>query len=320
MKIIVTGGSGFIGSNFIDYWMRTHAEDLIVNVDKMTYASDSWYNRNVRRNKNYTFVKADISNLKALGKIVEDADTVINFAAETHVDRSIERADTFLKTNVSGVYNILELARKRGFRFHQVSTDEVYGSLPRNSDEKFNVETCYNPRNPYSATKASADFLVKSYCNTYGVNATISNCSNNYGPNQHPEKLIPKTIIYGLLKRKIPIYGNGEQSRDWIYVEDHCSALESILYKGNKGRTYLISSQCEVRNIDLVTKILGLMGIDEKLIQFVNDRPGHDERYSIDASPFMKELGWKSTFSLNDGLRKTIDHYRSNIDRYTKKL
>ena len=219
MNLIVTGGSGFIGSNFIDYWLLNHPNDKITNIDKLTYASNPWFNRFAVMSRNYRFKKIDISNRSDIIETFYDAEVVVNFAAESHVDRSITDPGKFIKSNFFGVYNLLEMARKKDFRFHQVSTDEVYGSLDSTHSPSFTEESAYNPRNPYSATKASADFLVRSYVNTYGINATISNCGNNFGPHQHPEKLIPKTIISALNNSKISIYGNGQQIRDWVFVE-----------------------------------------------------------------------------------------------------
>jgi dTDP-glucose 4,6-dehydratase len=219
-----------------------------------------------------------------------------------------------------GVHNILETVRKTGIRFHQISTDEVYGSLPLNSKEKFNENSKYNPRNPYSATKAAADFLVRAYYNTYKLPITISNCSNNYGINQHPEKLIPKTILNAYLDESIPVYGNGKQIRDWIFVEDHCSAIESIIQKGVYGETYLIGENGEKRNIDVIRTILKTMKKPDSLIKFVEDRPGHDVRYSIDSRKIQKELKWKPKFSFEKGIKITIEHYLKNKERYLKKM
>ncbi|MEM3844679.1 MAG: dTDP-glucose 4,6-dehydratase [Candidatus Parvarchaeota archaeon] len=308
-KILVTGGCGFIGSNFINYWLKNHPDDFIINLDKMTYAADENYiDKKLVRN-NYKLIKGDICDKELVLSITKDVDTVINFAAETHVDNSIADPSAFIKSNYEGVFNLLEATRKYNLRFHQVSTDEVYGSLPLNSKERFNENSCYNPRNPYSATKAAADFLVKSYFNTYKIKATISNCSNNFGPNQHTEKLIPKTIINALSGKEIPVYGEGNQIRDWIYVEDHVRALELILEKGKYGETYLVSAENEVRNIDLVRNILKILNKGVELIKFTNDRPGHDVRYSLDPSKLKNELGWKPANSFNESLKFTVSHY-----------
>ncbi|MEM3844373.1 MAG: dTDP-glucose 4,6-dehydratase [Candidatus Parvarchaeota archaeon] len=309
-KILVTGGCGFIGSNFINYWLKNHPNDFIINLDKMTYAANENYVDKKLVKKNYKLIKGDICDKELVLSMAKDVDIVINFAAETHVDNSIADPSAFIKSNYEGVFNLLEATRKYNLRFHQVSTDEVYGSLPMNSKERFNETSCYNPRNPYSATKAAADFLVRSYFNTYKIKATISNCSNNFGPNQHTEKLIPKTIINALSGKEIPIYGEGNQIRDWIYVEDHVRALELILEKGKYGETYLVSAENEVRNIDLVKNVLKILNKGEELIKFTNDRPGHDVRYSLDSSKLKNELKWKPIYDFNERLKFTVSLYQ----------
>ncbi len=318
MKLLVTGGLGFIGSNFIKYWFKKYSRDTIINLDKVTYAADQ-QNLIGTEKYDYTFVKGDISNPKTVLALSKNVDAIINFAAESHVDNSILNSSNFVKSNIIGVHNLLEAVRKYETRFHQVSTDEVYGSLPLNSRLKFNEKSRYNPRNPYSATKAAADHLVNAYFNTYKLPVTISNCSNNYGPNQHPEKLIPKTIINAVKEMPIPVYGNGLQVRDWIYVEDHCSALEQIIKKGAYGETYLVSTNNEKHNIDVIKSILKELNKSEKLINFVNDRPGHDVRYAIDARKITRGLGWKSKIKFDVGLKLTISHYLKNLDYYSKK-
>ena len=320
MKIIVTGGAGFIGSNFIIYWTKNHPTDKIVNVDNLTYAADLKNLGDYDKRKNYKFLRGDIANKNFVEKNFRDADVIVNFAAESHVDNSIKDSENFVKSNIIGVHNILEVVRRHEIRFHQISTDEVYGSLKLNSKEKFTEDSKYDPKNPYSATKASADFLVRAYYNTYNIPATISNCSNNYGPNQHPEKLIPKTILNAYHNAKIPVYGNGRQVRDWIYVDDHCSAIEKIIEKGELGETYLIGENGEKRNIDVIKKILELMEKPESLIEFVNDRPGHDVRYGIDARKIKRKLNWKPNFDFEDGIKITVDHYIKNRVRYLKKI
>ena len=315
MRLLVTGGLGFIGSNFINYWLSNHPDDYIVNVDKVTYAAN-FDNISEPNSRNYRFVKADINDKKVMEELVASSDTIINFAAESHVDNSISSPEEFLKSNYMGVFNILELVRKYDKRFHQVSTDEVYGSLPLDSHNCFDENSCYDPRNPYSSTKAAADHLIRAYVNTYGIKATISNCSNNFGPNQHPEKLIPKTILNALSNRRIPIYGSGKQVRDWIYVEDHCIALDLIIHNGRIGETYLVSSENEMSNIEVVNKILSMLGIRRDLVKHVADRPGHDERYALRPEKIRKDLGWSPRYSFDVALEKTVKHYKENIHRY----
>ena len=309
MKMVVTGGAGFIGSNFINYWLSKHKNDSIINIDKLTYASNPEYVRHKEFGSRYKLVKGDVADLSFISETVKDSDVIVNFAAESHVDNSIASPEKFMVSNYMGVFSLLESVRKYDIRFHQISTDEVYGSLPLNTPETFDENSRYNPKNPYSASKAAADLLVNSYYNTYGIKATISNCSNNFGPNQHIEKLIPKTITLALKNEKIPIYGNGEQIRDWIYVEDHCTAVESILEKGKLGETYLVSSRNEQRNIDVVKKILSLLGKNHDLINFVSDRPGHDVRYAINPEKLEKATGWKSSFQFDKALEMTIKMY-----------
>ena len=317
MRLVVTGGLGFIGSNFINYWLSNHPKDDIVNVDKVTYAAN-FDNISKPDDENYRFVKADINDKKVMEELISNSDTVINFAAESHVDNSITSPLKFIESNYMGVFNLLELVRKYDKRFHQVSTDEVYGSLPLHSPDRFDENSCYNPKNPYSSTKAAADLLVRSYVNTYGIKATISNCSNNFGPNQHPEKLIPKTILNALSNQRIPIYGSGKQVRDWIYVEDHCRALDLIIHNGRIGETYLVSAENEMGNIDVVNKILAILDKRDNLIEHVSDRPGHDKRYAMSPEKIQKELGWSPRDNFEDSLRKTIEHYRKKINKYTR--
>lgn len=316
MRLLVTGGAGFIGTNFIHYWFKKRPRDGIVNLDKLTYAADLSNLKEFERNPNYSFIKGDIVDKEIVKKATSDIDVIVNFAAETHVDNSIKDSSNFIRSNIVGVHTLLEIVREKGIRFHQVSTDEVYGSLPLNSRKKFDEKSKYSPKNPYSATKAAADHLVNAYFNTYKLPVTISNCSNNYGPFQHPEKLIPKTIINALNDKPIPIYGTGIQIRDWIYVEDHCSAIEKIIDRGEYGQTYLVGANGEKSNIDVVKKILNILGKSENLIKFVEDRPGHDVRYAIDASKIKKELGWKPQTKFEEGIKKTIKFYQDNIKKY----
>jgi len=316
MRLLVTGGAGFIGANFIHYWNGRHPRDEIINIDKLTYAADLHNLDGISRNR-YTFVKGDIADRKLMMRLVKDVDAIVNFAAESHVDNSINDSTPFVHSNFVGVHSILEAVRKHEKRFHQVSTDEVYGSLPLNSKKRFDESSPYNPRNPYSATKAAADHLVRAFHNTYKVPITISNCSNNYGPYQHYEKLIPKSVINALRNRKIPIHGSGVQVRDWIYVEDHCSGIEAVLKKGEIGETYLISAGCERHNVDVVREVLKMVGKPASLIDHVADRPGGDMRYAIDASKIRRELGWKHRYSFDKGMKLTVDYYKNRF--YSKK-
>ena len=314
----MTGGLGFIGSNFIEYAMKEHANWQILNIDKETYAANKAYLSEYKNNSQYEFIKGDISTKSEIEKHLQDVDIIVNFAAESHVDRSIEGSSAFISSNYVGVKNLLEIATERGIRFHQVSTDEVFGSLPLNSRRKFNEETRYNPKNPYSATKAAADHLVMAFHNTYGTKVTISYSGNNYGPHQHPEKLIPKTILSIYKGKKVPIYGNGLQRRDWVYVVDHCAAIDNILTKSVSGERYVVSSGIEKKNIEIVNKIAKMMKAKGEVIGYVKDRPGHDVRYSSDASLIMKKLGWRPKYSFDDALLMTIDHYISNVNMYFK--
>ncbi|HUY70235.1 MAG TPA: dTDP-glucose 4,6-dehydratase [Candidatus Baltobacteraceae bacterium] len=316
MRVLVTGGAGFIGANFIHYWTERHPRDEIINIDKLTYAADPHNLDGINKDR-YTFVRGDIADRKLMMRLVKDVDAIVNFAAESHVDNSINDSTPFVHSNFVGVHSILEAVRKYERRFHQVSTDEVYGSLPLNSKKRFNESSPYNPRNPYSATKAAADHLVRAFHNTYNIPATISNCSNNYGPYQHYEKLIPKSVTNALQNRKIPIHGSGMQVRDWIYVEDHCSGIEAVLKKGKIGETYLISAGCERRNVDVVDKVLKMVGKPTSLMNHVADRPGGDMRYAIDASKIRKELGWKHRYSFDKGMKITVDYYKNRF--YSKK-
>lgn len=309
MNLLVTGGLGFIGSNFIQYWSEKHRRDTIVNLDKVTYAANFRNLDGLRAGFDYSFVKGDICDQRVVDRLVRNSDAVVNFAAETHVDNSIANQEPFIRSNIVGVYKILTSVKKHGTRFHQVSTDEVYGSLELNSKKKFTENSRYDPRNPYSATKAAADHLINAYYNTYKVPVSISNCSNNYGPRMHPEKFIPKAITNALKDEKIPVYGDGKQVRDWIYAADHCSAIDLILKKGELGETYLVSAGQERRNIDVVLMILRELGKGRDLVKFVKDRPGHDLRYALDAGKLRRELGWRSSVSFEKGLRLTIDYY-----------
>lgn len=311
MKMLVTGGAGFIGSNFILYWLKTHPEDSIVNFDSLTYAGNLENLKTVEQNPNYSFVLGDITNEEMVGDAMEGVDTVVHFAAESHVDRSIMEAEQFVMTNVVGTYVLLEAARKHEVkRFHHISTDEVYGSI---DSGRFTELSRYDPRSPYSASKAGSDHLVRAYYHTHQLPITISNCSNNFGPYQFPEKLIPLIITNVLEDKKIPVYGDGQQVRDWLYVEDHCLAIDAILSRGKIGETYCIGGMTDdVTNIDLVKNILTIMGKSEELIEFVKDRPGHDRRYAIDWAKMKTELGWQPKDDFETTLEKTIEWYKNN--------
>lgn len=316
MKILVTGGAGFIGSNFIRYWIANHPDDFIVNLDKLTYAGNLENLRDVEKNSKYAFIRADISDPNQVGKAMEGIDIVVNFAAETHVDRSILKPAPFVIANVVGTHVLLDAALKFKIkRFMHISTDEVFGSLKLEDANKFNERTNYNPRSPYSSSKAASDHLVRSYHSTYGLPINISNCSNNFGPYQFPEKLIPLAITNLLEGKKVPVYGDGLYVRDWLYVEDHCKAIEKILQKGKIGETYCIGGLTEdINNLSVIKKILNILGKDESEIEFVKDRPGHDRKYSIDWSKIKNELGWNPLHSFDEWLGKTIEWYKENQD------
>lgn len=313
MKLLVTGGAGFIGSNFILYWLDKYPQDSIYNFDKLTYAGNLENLKSIQSRPNYTFIKGDICDPQQVQDAVLNVDIVVHFAAESHVDRSIQDASPFIKTNIEGTYTLLEAATKMKKRFHHISTDEVFGSLPLATKEKFTLKTAYDPRSPYSASKASSDHLVRAYIATYGLQATISNCSNNYGPYQFPEKLFSLAITNLIEGKKVPLYGDGLNVRDWLYVEDHCAAIDAIIQKGTLGKTYLIGGmEEEVSNKEVINKIVNLMGKDQSNIEYVKDRPGHDRRYAIDWSETNKELGWGPKYSLDTGLTKTINWYKEN--------
>jgi len=307
VKVLVTGGAGFIGSNFVHYLLKKHPDTEVTVLDKLTYAGRKENLQDVL--SKIRFIKGDVAKKEDVTKAAKDCDYIVNFAAETHVDRSIVEAGTFVLTDVLGTYNLLETARKLDIsKFEQISTDEVYGHIKEGS---FREEDKLNPRNPYSASKAGAELLCRSYFETYGLPVVVTRSSNNYGPYQHPEKLIPKTIIYALENKLIPVYGTGENIRDWLYVEDNCEAIDAVLHKGTEGEAYNIGAQQEMKNIDVVKIILKLSNRPEKLISFVKDRPGHDVRYSLDIEKIRK-LGWKPKIKFNDGIKKTIDWYHRN--------
>ncbi len=334
-NILVTGGAGFIGSNFIRYVIEeTSFKGRVINYDKLTYAGNLNSVRDIDEKyggKRYFFVKADICDSKKVSSTLQNfkIDTIVHFAAESHVDRSILGPEEFIKTNINGTFTLLKCALNfwkgaKGARFHHVSTDEVYGSLgPRGY---FYETTPYDPRSPYSSSKASSDHLVRAYHHTYGLPVTISNCSNNYGPYQFPEKLIPLMILNALDGKPLPVYGDGKNVRDWLYVRDHCSAVWAILKKGRIGETYNIGGECEKKNIEIVKTVCSILEKESPssenpslkgkkysdLITFVKDRPGHDRRYAINCDKIKEELGWKQSFDFNSALRKTIKWYLSN--------
>lgn len=320
MNILVTGGAGFIGSNFILYWLKKYPQDKIINLDKLTYAGNLENLKSVENNPNYEFVQGDICDPQLVNSLTEKVDTIAHFAAESHVDRSIHDPAPFIKTNIEGTYVLLESALKNEIkRFHHISTDEVFGALELNSKEKFNDKTPYNPHSPYSASKASSDHLVRAYATTYDLPTTISNCSNNFGPYQFPEKLIPLAITNIIEGKKVPVYGDGLYVRDWLYVEDHCKAIDLILQKGKVGETYLVGGLTEdISNIEIVKKILKIMGKDESQIEYVKDRPGHDRRYAVDWTKINMELGWKPEHNFDDYLKLTVEWYKNNQEWWRK--
>lgn len=316
MKILVTGGAGFIGSNFIHYWLKKYPDDSIANLDALTYAGNLENLRDLENEKNYKFIKGDICDEELVNDIIKGMDLIVHFAAESHVDRSIMDCRGFIKTNVEGSRNLLDAARSADrrngqIRFHHVSTDEVFGSLGPD-DAPFNESTHYDPRSPYSASKAAADHLVRAYWHTYKLPITISNCSNNYGPYQFPEKIIPLFITNLLEEKMVPVYGQGKNIRDWIYVDDHNAGLDAIIKKGRMGETYCLGGGREMTNLELTKRILSLMGKGEEMIEYVTDRPGHDLRYAMDYHKAESELGWRPAVSFDDGLKKTIDWYKNN--------
>lgn len=316
MTIIVTGGAGFIGSNFIFYMLKQHPEDRIVCLDKLTYAGNLSTLAPVMGNANFRFVKEDICDRAAVNRLFEEEhpDIVVNFAAESHVDRSIENPGVFLQTNILGTATLMDACRQYGIsRFHQVSTDEVYGDLPLDRpDLFFTEETPIHTSSPYSSSKASADLLALAYHRTYGLPVTVSRCSNNYGPYQFPEKLIPLMIANALSDKPLPVYGDGRNVRDWLYVEDHCKAIDLILRGGRIGEVYNIGGHNEKQNIEIVKLICRALGKPESLIKHVTDRKGHDMRYAIDPAKVYHELGWLPETKFEDGIQKTIQWYLDN--------
>lgn len=339
MKLLVTGGAGFIGSNFIHYWLKRHSDDTIVNLDKLTYAGNLDNLKQIENDKRYTFVKGDIADMALVIKTMQyhKIDTIVHFAAQSHVDRSVmlrqlgtldfdakqlfsdSLDNDFVINNVWGTHVLLESAvhvwkdNLEGKRFHHVSTDEVFGALALDDPKKFNEGTVYDPRSPYAASKAAADHLVRSYKTTFGLPITISNTSNNYGPYQYPEKLLPVAILNIHNDKKVPIYGDGQYVRDWLYVDDHARAIEMILDKGEVGETYCIGGLTDdVNNLDLIKRVLRIMNKPDDMIEYVKDRPGHDRRYAVDWSKAKEKLGYKPAFDLDSYLEKTIRWYEDN--------
>ena len=316
MNIIVTGGAGFIGGNFMHYMVNKYPDDKIICLDSLTYAGNLETLEPIKNKPNYKFIKEDITNREGIYKIFEDEkpDVVINFAAESHVDRSVEMPDLFTKVNILGTQVLMDACRKYGIkRYHQVSTDEVYGDLPiERTDLFFTEKTPLHTSSPYSASKASADLLVLAYHRTYKLPITISRCSNNYGPYHFPEKLIPLMISRALNNEKLPVYGKGENVRDWLYVSDHCSAIDLIIRKGKDGEIYNVGGHNEKSNLEVVKTILRILGKSEDLIEFVKDRPGHDLRYAIDPTKIETELGWKHEYDFDKGIEKTVEWYLNN--------
>lgn len=316
MKIIVTGGAGFIGGNFVHYMLKQHPSYRIICLDLLTYAGNMETLASVIEKENFSFIKGNISDRSFMYQVFEKEkpDIIVNFAAESHVDRSIKNPEVFLQTNVIGTSVLLDACKKYGIqRYHQVSTDEVYGDLPLDRpDSFFTEETPIHTSSPYSASKAAADLLVQAYQRTFNLPVTISRCSNNYGPYHFPEKLIPLMIVNALNDKKLPVYGTGDNIRDWLYVEDHCSAIDLVIHNGRNGEVYNIGGHNERTNLEVVKTIIRELGKDESLIQFVSDRLGHDRRYAIDPTKIKTELGWEPTTPFNEGIKKTIKWYLDN--------
>lgn len=319
MKLLVTGGAGFIGSNFVHYWLGQYPGDGVVVLDKLTYAGNLENLAVVKDRIN--FIKGDICDEAVVDQAMQGVDTVVHFAAESHVDRSISGPDDFVKTNVLGTHQLLKSARKLGVkRFHHVSTDEVFGSLLLSSKERWNESSPYNPRSPYSASKAASDHLVRAYFTTYGLPVTITNCSNNIGPFMFPEKLVPLAITNLLEGKNVPVYMPGNQVREWLYVTDHCSAIDAVLQKGKPGETYFVGpDNPEYTNLEIVKKILAILGLKEDRIEMVKDRPGHDQRYALDWSKINRELGWQPKVKIEEALEKMVEWYSKHQD-YWKRI
>lgn len=311
-KLLITGGAGFIGSNFVRFMLREHPGTMLVVLDSLTYAGNKQSIADVL--DKITFIQGDITDPGIAAKVIAGVDGVVHFAAESHVDRSVHDPLLFIKTNVIGTATLLEAARTAGIkRFHHISTDEVFGSLPLDSDIKWTEETVYNPRSPYSASKAASDHLVMAYGTTYGLPVTLSNCTNNYGPFMHPEKLFPLAITNLLEGKKVPVYTPGNQIREWLWVEDHCKAIALILEKGRLGEKYMVGpEEKDIDNLTAIKKILGIMDKSEEVLEFVKDRPGHDQKYAVSSEKIKQELGWKPHVGLEEGLARMVDWYKAN--------
>ncbi len=318
MKLLVTGGAGFIGSNFIHYWLKNYPDDQIINFDILTYAGNLENLRDIENNQNYKFIKGDITDEDLVNETVKGIDLIVHFAAESHVDRSIKNSANFIKTNVEGTRVLLEAAKNNGnIRFHHISTDEVFGSLAFDAP-KFTEKTPYDPRSPYSASKAAADHLVRAYYHIHKLPITISNCSNNYGPYQYPEKLIPLFVTNLISDKLVPVYGSGRNIRDWIHVDDHNRGIDFIIKKGKIGETYCLGGDSEKSNLEITALIIKYMGKGEEVIEHVADRLGHDLRYAIDFSKAKNELGWEPQIDFQTGLEQTINWYKNNIAWWQK--
>ncbi len=316
MNILITGGLGFIGSNMIHFLLEKYPDISLCNFDKMTYAGNPKNVEDIAHDPRYSFVKGDIADAAGVEKVFSEfhPDVVLNFAAESHVDRSITDPDSFIRTNVMGTHELLKAARAHGVkRFHHVSTDEVYGHIALDSDERWTEESPYHPRSPYSASKAASDHIVRAYYHTYHLPATISNCANNIGPYMYPEKLLPLAITNILEGKKVPVYTPGNQVREWLYVEDHCSAIDAILSRGVPGETYFIGpDNPQLTNLEVIRKLLTLMGKGEEAIEFVKDRPGHDQKYALDHSKITTQLNWRPRYQLDEALEKMVAWYTEN--------
>lgn len=312
MKLLVTGGAGFIGSNFVHHILKTYPDYEVINLDALTYAGNLENLKELENDPRHRFVKGDICDAVLVDDLAKQVDIIVHFAAESHVDRSIIDSAAFVRTNVIGTHTLLEAARKAGnLRFHHVSTDEVFGSLGA-QEAPFSEVTPYDPRSPYSASKAGSDHLVRAYFHTHGLSVTISNCSNNYGPYHFPEKLIPLVITNLMQGKKIPVYGDGLNVRDWLYVEDHCRAIDTIIHKGKIGETYCVGGNGEKTNMEIVKTILKLLCRDESWIEYVEDRKGHDKRYAINFDKIKNELGWEPQVTFEDGIMKTVQWFTEN--------